>query len=121
MVPTDMVATVRSDGKLAALVPVLRMKAVISTMRLFVRVLLAIVSAAAIRIIIAIVVFFEAVALEMVYMGRDHKINATSFLAVVVPVIVVIRVIAPVIIRVPVISIVIVVIPGFIQDFFSLK
>ena len=64
-------------------------------------------------------VFFEAVALEMVYMGGINEINAAGFIAVVVPVFVVVRIIAAVIIRVPVISIVIAVIPGFVQDFFS--
>ncbi|MDH3799891.1 MAG: hypothetical protein OES70_14690, partial [Desulfobacterales bacterium] len=67
MPPTDMAAAVRSDGKLAAMVPLMGTKAIIPTMRLFVRVLLVIVSAAAIRIVIPIMVFFVAVALEMVY------------------------------------------------------
>jgi hypothetical protein len=114
-----MAAAVRSDGKLAVMVPVMRTKAIIPTMRLFVRILLAIVSAAVIRIVIAIMAFFVAVALEMVYMGGLDKINAAGFIAVVVPVFVVVRIIAAVIIRIPVISIVIAVIPGFIQDFFS--
>ncbi len=93
-----MAAAVRSDGKLAAMVPVMGTKAIIPTMRLFVKVLLVIIPAAAIRIVIAIMVFFVAVALEMVYMGGINEINAAGFIAVVVPVFVVVRIIAAVII-----------------------
>jgi hypothetical protein len=60
-------------------------------MGLSVRALLVTVSAAVIGMAIAILVFFGAVALEMVYPGTFGKENAGSFIAV-VPVIVVVRV-----------------------------
>ena len=112
MAPTNMAAAVRSDGRPAAMVPVMRTKAIIPSMCLFVRVLWVIVFAAAIHIVIAIRVFFVAVALEMVYLGGLNKINAAGFITVVVPVFVVVRIKAAGKIRVPVISIVIAVIPG---------
>ena len=58
-----MALAARSDGKLAAMVPVMRTKAIIPTMRLFVKVFLAIVFATVIFLAIAIMVFCVAVAL----------------------------------------------------------
>ena len=92
MAPTDMAAAVRSNGWLAARVPVMRTK--------------------------AIMMFFIVVALEMVYMGGPNKKNAGGFIAV-VPVFVVVRIKAAGKIRVSEISIVIAVVPGFMQYFFS--
>ena len=91
MAPTDRAAAVRSVGKLAALMPILRAEAVVHRMGLSVRALLVTVSVALIGMVIAILVLFGAVALEMVYPGTFGKKNAGSFIAV-VPVIVVVRV-----------------------------
>ena len=97
----------------------MRTEAIIPTMVLFVRALLAIVSAAAIGMVIAILMLFRLIALEMSYMVRLSKINAAGLIAIVVPIFIMVWIIAAVIIRVPVIPIVIAIIPGFIQDFFS--
>jgi len=119
MAPTNMAAAVRADGKLAAMVPAIRTKATITTMCLFVGVLLAVVSAAAIGIVVAIMVFFIAVAFEMAIMGGLNEMNAAGFIAVVVTVFVAVWIVAAIITSAAVISIIIAVIPGFIQDFFS--
>ena len=66
----------------------------------------------------AIMMFFIAVALEMVYMGWLNKKNAGGFIAV-VPVFVMVRIKAAGKIRISGISIVIAVVPGFMQYFFS--
>ncbi len=58
-----MALAMRSDGKLAAMVPVMRTKAIIPTMCLFVKVFLAIEFATVLFLDIAIVVFCVAVAL----------------------------------------------------------
>ena len=80
---TNMAAAMRRDGKLTAMVPAVRTKATIPTMCLVVRVLLVIVSNAVIHMVIARMLFFIAMAREMVFRKGCNNMNGAGFIVAV--------------------------------------